>query len=242
MSLSDANAWLGGLGDKLVAGVSAGSRIEFEARLADLQAQAQGLGPELQAAAQNRFVSACLGRGLGAALPADPLQAGAYLPGVQDAVGAAQAALQKPLAVLGEIQAAADQLRQAASAAWSAARTASAAVRTCEKAEIAAAKIAMATGLPPVTAAWALATQIRGVALDASELAAKAGRAADQAWGSVVRVVDRMRASVFDQVDALERIADDTIGALTAGIEGAAEAAHADLFADLEQAVQSVTI
>ncbi len=242
MSLSDASAWLDGLGDKLVAGVAPESQLEFLSRFADLKVQAGGLDPELQIRAQNRFVAACLGRGLGPAIPADPLQAGAYLPGLQDGVAAAQAALQNPLAVLAEVEAAAAQLRQAAGVAWSAARTASAAVRTCERAEIAAAKIAMATGLPPVTAAWALATQIRGVALDASELAAKAGRAADQAWGSVARVLDRMRASVFDQVDALERIADDTIGALTSGIEGAAEAAHADLFDDLEQAVQSVTI
>jgi len=238
--MSDPAAWLDGVGAKLVAGVALEQRLEFSGRLADLMIQAGGLSPAELMQARNGFVSACLGRGLGAALPADPLDAGEYLGGLQDAVGAAQEALQKPLAILAEVEAAAGQLREAADVAWRVARTASGTVRALEKAEIAAAKVAMLTGLPPVTAAWALATQLRGAALVVGELAAKAGRAADHAWGSVVRVLDDMREAVFDRIDGLERIVDSTLDAVTAGVETAAEVVHADLFGDLEQAFATI--
>jgi hypothetical protein len=233
--MSSSSAWFSDLAGKIAGGVETEYRAAYEAQLGTVQSQLSLL-PEPQALlARNRFISGIMARTSSAATQG---LEGATVAEVQNRVNAISTRLLGPVeGLLGELIAKAEPLRQAARAAWQVSATGTTTARLLLKAERVAAVAAAATGLPPVTAAWALATNARMLAVFVSEQAAIVARAADAAWAAVVKLIDTLRARVYAAASDIADMASDAVRSLTAGVNKSVPSAWRDLYDDLSWAV-----
>lgn len=163
---------------------------------------------------------------------------------IGDATGTAMDAVD---ALLGPLEDALDQLepvarglRQAADAAWALARTPASAAMGLKRAEMIASAAAMITGLPPVTAAWAYATNARQVLVEVSDNAGKAAKGIEKAWRAVVRTVDMIRFEILSLRNSVRDIARDSLEALAEAPGGSPQSAANQVFGYLDQAASRI--
>jgi hypothetical protein len=230
-----APAWFSPLSIHLVANLPEEVREAAETQLAGLSTRLAAAGP----AEQLRVVRSFSSRSMGSALDLVDLPDLPFADALQSSVAGVRTLLDGALAPLNELRAQADQLRQAAAAAWRVSQEASTTVRTLERAEKIAAAAALITGLPPVTAAWALASNAKLIALEVAEVAGRGARAADAAWGSVQHIIDMVHRQAFAPIDSVTRMARQAAGAMALG-QQSLEQAYPTVLSNFSDAVDAI--
>lgn len=232
-------SWFAPLGDRFKLRCSTATLATIDSRLNTISDKLDAMSAGDSDTVRNRLIASLLGRAEGGVVDQD---VNAYASQIKNAIAQARSALVGDInQVLAPLQDAANQLKAAAQLAWQTAETITSTVRTLESVEHAAAKIAMATGLPPVDAAWAGAAEAKHAAHELAEQAASAGRAADRAWSIVQRNLDKLRSEIFKSINYVADSLDDAIDAASSGVKAAASGDFDGAFDDFESIVDDVS-